>query len=59
MIGIGRWYGLGVVFKNRAAMDIRMHYVADRRDGLENVLDLLNRMKKVSVSRQGDRIVVE
>lgn len=59
MVGIGRWYGLGVVFKNRAAMDVRMHYVADRQDGLENVLNLLNGMKKASVSRQGDIIVVE
>lgn len=58
MQNLGRWYNVNVVFNNKAAMDYRMHYLCDRKGGLEHAITLLNRMKKVKVKLEGNTIFI-
>lgn len=55
---LGRWYNVNVVFNNKAAMDYKMHYLCDRKGGLEHAITLLNRMKKVKVELEGNTIFI-
>lgn len=59
MQSLGRWYNVSVVFANRKAMDYRFHFLCDRNGDIDHAITLLNRMKKLSVTRQGNTIVVK
>lgn len=58
MQDIGRWYNLNVVFQREAAKNYHMHFLADRKDGIERVVRLLNSMGKVQVSLEDNCLVV-
>lgn len=49
MIELGRWYNKTVVFENEQAMQERLHFVAERTQPIEEVVDALNQMDGVSV----------
>ena len=55
---IGRWYNVGVEFRNIQAMDCKVHFLSDRFQGLEHTLTLLNRMEKASISLKGRTLIV-
>ncbi len=55
---LGRWYNLGVVFRNKSAMHAKMHFSASRNGDLEQTINNLNRMRKGRVSVEGTDIVV-
>lgn len=57
--GIGRWYNVGVEFRNIQAMDCKVHFLSDRFQGLEHTLTLLNRMEKATISLKGHTLVVD
>ena len=59
MLEIGRWYNVDIRFYDREAMDLKMRFIADRSEGLDNVITLLNRMKKVNVAFEGNVLVVK
>ena len=59
MQSLGRWYNVSVVFANRKAMDYRFHFLCDRNGDIDHAITLLNRMKKLSVTRQGNTVVVK
>lgn len=40
-------------------MNYKMHFVADRRLGLEHTIQLLNRMKKVTVTLNGNTLTID
>lgn len=58
MQDIGRWYNLNVVFQREAAKNYHMHFLADRKDGIEQVVKLLNSMGKVKVALEDNSLVV-
>lgn len=58
MQDLGRWYNVNIIFTNKDAMKYKMHYLCDRKGGLEHALELLNRMKKVEVSLEGNSVFV-
>lgn len=59
MKSLGRWYNVGVEFRNTEVMQSKMHFLSDRREGLEHTLLLLNRMEKAHFIREGNKIIVE
>lgn len=59
MQSLGRWYNVSVVFVNRKAMDYRFHFLCDRNGDIDHAITLLNRMKKLHVTRQGNTLVVK
>lgn len=58
MQNIGRWYNMTVEFKRKEDMDIVVHFAGDRSMALPHIITLLNRMKKVNVVLENDKIVV-
>ena len=56
---LGRWYNLGVIFRNAHAMNHKVHFSALREGTIEEALSSLNSLRKVKISLQGNNIVVE
>ena len=56
---VGRWYNLGVVFRNAAYLDYRVHFSASRNEDVEQLVDYLNRLRKFKVRKEGVNLVVE
>lgn len=55
---LGRWYDLGVVFHNRAAMDFKVHFSALRNAAVDDALESLNRLKRFCVRIENGNICV-
>lgn len=58
MQNIGRWYNMTVEFKRKEDMEIVVHFAGDRSMALPHIITLLNRMKKVNVTLENNKIVV-
>lgn len=56
---LGRWYNVNVIFANTAAMNYKLHFLCDRRDGVEHAITLLNRMEKAKLRFEQKTIIVE
>lgn len=59
MQSLGRWYNVNIEFRNKEAMNYKMHFVSDRSKDLEHTISLLNRMKKATVTLQGNTLTVD
>lgn len=55
---LGRWYNINIIFTSKEAMHYRMHFQAERKDSLPQVLDLLNSMQKVNAKLEKDKVIV-
>ena len=55
---LGRWYNINIVFTNKEIMNDRLHFQADRKGTLENVLELLNTMQKVNARIEKDKVII-
>ena len=58
MVELGRWYNKTVVFENEAAMQIRLHFVAERVQTIEEVVEALNEMDGFVVELSDAEITV-
>lgn len=58
MADIGRWYGKTVVFENPDLGEMKLHFVAERKDSLGAVLESINRMDTAAVAVEKGEIVV-
>ncbi len=59
MEAIGKNFNITVEFRNEEALDVRMRFIAERNKGVDTAISMMNRMKKVRVSRNGHKIVVD
>lgn len=59
MQNLGRWYNVNIEFRNKDAMNYKMHFVSDRTKDLEHTISLLNRMKKVTVVLQDNTLTID
>lgn len=59
MQNLGRWYNINIEFRNEEAMNYKMHFVADRKQSLEYTIELLNSMKKVTVTQRSNTLTVD
>lgn len=58
MRAVGRNFNMSVEFRDTSLLDYKIHFVADRTSGIETVVSTLNRMKKIHVQQEGNKIVV-
>ena len=56
---LGRWYNVEVVFNSKKDLDTKVFLVADRLGTLQEVIDLINDMKKAHLILRGNQIIVE
>lgn len=59
MLAIGANFNRSVEFRGQEMMHLKMRFIVERNNGLDAALDAMNRMKKVRVSAQGSKIVVD
>ena len=59
MQDIGRWYNLNVVFANNDVRNYHLHFLADKRGGIEHVIKLLNGMGKVNVTLKDNTLTIK
>lgn len=59
MRSIGSWYNVNVVFRNEEALDYRIHFMAVREDDLSNIIRLMNRLKKVTLTLSDGTLYVD
>ena len=55
---LGRWYNLGVVFQNTEALHYKVHFSALRNEPIDTALENLNRLRRIRVRLDGNKIVV-
>lgn len=53
---IGRWYNLTIKLGNDDVLKYKFHFIADRNDSIEQIVDLLNQMDKVTIQKRGNVI---
>ena len=56
---LGRWYNIRVEFENLRAMNYRLHFLAERDQKIEEVLQLLNMLGKVQATYENNKISVK
>ncbi|MEY8686713.1 FecR family protein [Bacteroides sp. AN502(2024)] len=57
---LGRWYNLSVEIEQEPAlMSLRLHFVAERSDSIDKVIENLNAYEYLSVTKKGNRLVVK
>lgn len=53
---IGRWYNLTIKLGNDDVLKYKFHFIADRNDSIEQIVDLLNQMDKITIRKRGNVI---
>lgn len=56
---IATYYGYEVTFKNYEARQLRFHFVWNREEGIEKVVDNLNHFESLSVTLKDKQLIVE
>ena len=56
---IAAHYGLDVEFLNAEARNLRFHFVWDKADGVDKVLDDLNHFERVNIEQQDNLLIVQ
>ena len=59
MEAIGKNFNMTVEFRNQDALHYKMRFIAERNNGVQAAVDMMNMMKKANVSIRGNKIMVE
>ena len=60
MLGeIAAYYGMTVEFQNEDARNLRFHFVWNKGDGLEKVLEDMSHFESVTIEQTGNRLIVQ
>ena len=60
MLGeIATYYGMAVEFQNEDARNLRFHFVWNKGDGLEKVLEDMSHFESVTIEQTGNRLIVQ
>lgn len=59
MEAIGKNFNMTVEFRNHDALHYKMRFIAERNNGVEAAIEMMNNMRKAHVSIRGNKIVVE
>ena len=59
MLAIGQNFNMTVEFRDTTALHLKMRFMADRNNGVDAAVQMMNHMKKATISRHSDRLVVE
>ena len=56
---IAAYYGMTVEFQNEDARNLRFHFVWNKGDGLEKVLEDMSHFESVTIEQTGNRLIVQ
>lgn len=56
---IGRWYNVDIEFRNSEIMNLHMHFLAKRQHNISDLIELLNRMERIHVYLEDEKLIVE
>ena len=56
---IATYYGMTVEFQNEDARNLRFHFVWNKGDGLEKVLEDMSHFESVTIEQTGNRLIVQ
>ncbi|CDA83986.1 FecR family protein [uncultured Bacteroides sp.] len=56
---IGRWYNIDIEFRNSEIMNLHMHFLAKRQHNISNLIELLNRMERIHVYLEDEKLIIE
>ncbi|MCI1681148.1 MAG: FecR domain-containing protein [Bacteroides sp.] len=59
MQDIGRWYDVDIIFEHQHNINSKVHFVANRKGTLYDVIDLLNSLHIVKASLKDKKVVIE
>ena len=59
MEAVGANFNMTVEFRNTEALHYRMRFITERNNGIDAAISMMNRMKKVTVHRNGNQIFVD
>lgn len=59
MVELGRWYNKTVIFENEEAMNIRLHFVAERDETLRQIIENLSEMDGIGIATKDNEIIVK
>lgn len=59
MSAMGRWYNVNIDFEQTKLYDIRLNFWANRNAGLDEALELLNKLHKVRADYQDGTIIIK
>jgi len=56
---LGRWYNVNVVFEEQSDMNIKLHFVAERNQTIEKILEGISALDVVKVEYKDNTITVK
>ena len=59
MMELGRWYNISVVFQHENDMNRRLHFVAEHKESLHEIIKRLNDLNLVTVKIENDHVSIE
>ncbi len=59
MEAIGENFNMTVEFRNKEALNLKMRFISERNNGVDAAINMMNRMKKAYVFKEGNKIIVE
>lgn len=58
MQDLGRWYNVSIVFEDTRKMDVRLHFVANRRNSLEEAVRNMNDLGVAHIEQEDDALII-
>jgi transmembrane sensor len=58
MQDLGHWYNVNIIFKDTRKMNLRLHFVADRNQSVDEAIRNLNDLNLVHVEHSGEDIII-
>jgi transmembrane sensor len=59
LLELGRWYNIDIQFRNKKALDEKMHFIANRNEGIQKAIDNLNELGLFHIIFVNNKMVVE
>lgn len=59
MMELGRWYNVSVVFEHEEDMNQRLHFVAEHKESLRDIIRRINELGVVKINMKKDHVSVE
>lgn len=55
---LGRWYNVNIEIRDNSLMSYRLHFIAERDNSVEEVVENLNTFSYMNVMKQGNKIII-
>ena len=55
---LGRWYNVNIEIRDNSLMSYRLHFIAERNNSVDEVVENLNAFSYINVVKQGNKIMI-